>query len=268
MNSPRINRTSSASPKPGPGSRTDQASAIADRLGHSDFRYLGARPENQEWSSGIAITSRWPIAVHSHHDLTTRDGEVRGLLGHVDVDGPRGGIQVFGVMLDYPLGASASRLHQVQQMLDIVAASIDRRAVTILCGDFNAPPDSDEIRVLTGRAGGRAERSGLLRRLGSRRGWRTWHHVRKRQPIRRRKPVPRPTLRLRVLGMAARRRPWTSGQRGDRGASGTAESTRLRPLWGPCRSPLLAIRRAAHGRARWGAARLRRRRARAGRALV
>ncbi|HVU61442.1 MAG TPA: endonuclease/exonuclease/phosphatase family protein [Mycobacteriales bacterium] len=136
------------------GSTTDQASVVADQLGHSDSRFLGARSEEAEWSSGIAITSRWPIAAHSHHDLTTRDGEVRGLLGHVEVDGPRGRIQVFGVMLDYPLGATAGRLHQVQQMLDVVAGSIDRRAITVLCGDFNAPPDSDEIRVLTGRSAG------------------------------------------------------------------------------------------------------------------
>jgi endonuclease/exonuclease/phosphatase family metal-dependent hydrolase len=134
------------------GKDADQGQSVAGWLDHVDSRAFGKRPEGKQWSTGIAVTSRWPIVRDAVHDLAGLDGSVRGLLAHVDIDGPRGVIQVFGVMLDYPLGASAVRQHQVRQVLDAVAAAADRRATTIICGDFNAPPDSDELRMLTGRA--------------------------------------------------------------------------------------------------------------------
>jgi hypothetical protein len=55
-------------------------------------------------------------------------------------------------MLDYPLGASRGRQEQVGQLLQFVAERTSGRHTTILCGDFNAAPDSDEIRLITGRA--------------------------------------------------------------------------------------------------------------------
>jgi len=54
-------------------------------------------------------------------------------------------------MLDYPLGASRGRQEQVDQLLRFVHERTSRRHTAILCGDFNAPPDSDEIRRITGR---------------------------------------------------------------------------------------------------------------------
>jgi endonuclease/exonuclease/phosphatase family metal-dependent hydrolase len=133
-------------------STTNQASVLARRLGHADSRHFGSVSAEDDWSSGIGITSRWPITAHAGHVLHTPVGEPRGLLGYAEVAGPRGKIQLFGVMLDYPLGASAARVHQIKRALEIVADAHDRRAVTIICGDFNAPPDSDEIRLLTGRS--------------------------------------------------------------------------------------------------------------------
>jgi endonuclease/exonuclease/phosphatase family metal-dependent hydrolase len=41
---------------------------------------------------------------------------------------------------------------QVRQLCAFVAGVASSRQVTVLCGDFNAGPDSDGIRMLTGRS--------------------------------------------------------------------------------------------------------------------
>ena len=71
---------------------------------------------------------------------------------HVSVAGERGTIQLFTVLLDYPLGGSGIRQGQVRQLVEFVAETAPRRDLVVVCGDFNAGPDSDEIRMLTGRS--------------------------------------------------------------------------------------------------------------------
>ncbi len=66
------------------------------------------------------------------------------------VDG-RALIPLFVVALDYPLDATGVRQGQVRQLADFVQESTRRRHPIVVCGDFNAGPDSDEIRMLTGR---------------------------------------------------------------------------------------------------------------------
>ena len=80
------------------------------------------------------------------------DGAGAGVAVHVSVAGERGAIQLFTVMLDYPLGASGIRQAQVRQLAEFVAETAPRRDLVVVCGDFNAGPDSDEIRMLTGRS--------------------------------------------------------------------------------------------------------------------
>ena len=48
--------------------------------------------------------------------------------------------------------ASAVRQDQVRQLVQFVQEGAPRRDPVIVCGDFNAGPDSDEIRMLTGGA--------------------------------------------------------------------------------------------------------------------
>lgn len=48
--------------------------------------------------------------------------------------------------------ASAVRQDQVRQLVQFVQEGAPRRDPVIVCGDFNTDPDSDEIRMLTGRA--------------------------------------------------------------------------------------------------------------------
>ena len=68
------------------------------------------------------------------------------------MDGDRGTIQLFAVVLDYPLDGSAIRQAQVRQLASFVSEIAPKRDLVIVCGDFNAGPDSDEIRMLTGRS--------------------------------------------------------------------------------------------------------------------
>src|SRR2546430_1794267 len=88
----------------------------------------------------------------SHRVLRSADGGGAGQVVHVAVDGERGPIQLFAVVLDYPLDGSAARQGQVRQLVQFVQEAASRRDPVIVCGDFNAGPDSDEIRMLTGRA--------------------------------------------------------------------------------------------------------------------
>jgi len=71
---------------------------------------------------------------------------------HVAVAGDRGPIQLFAVLLDHPLDASGLRQDQVRQLAQFIAEAAPRRDLVVVCGDFNAGPDSDEIRMLTGRS--------------------------------------------------------------------------------------------------------------------
>jgi endonuclease/exonuclease/phosphatase family metal-dependent hydrolase len=49
------------------------------------------------------------------------------------------------------LSISAGLQQAVRELLACINQAQDKRAPLIVCGDFNADPDSDEIRMLTGR---------------------------------------------------------------------------------------------------------------------
>jgi len=130
----------------------DQPGQFARRLGLEHSVFAGSWPQDG-WVSGLGLVSRWPVTVHEHRALPG-DGDPAGGGSALFalVDGDRGPIQLFVVVLDYRLDASAARQAQVRQLAGFVAERTRRRHPTVLCGDFNAGPDSDELRILTGRA--------------------------------------------------------------------------------------------------------------------
>ncbi|HEY3682096.1 MAG TPA: endonuclease/exonuclease/phosphatase family protein [Streptosporangiaceae bacterium] len=133
-----------------------QAAELAAHLGlhHASSAADGAA------ASGNAVLSRWPIVATHHRTLSARAwgyprtaaaGEP-GLAFAAEIDGPRGPIALVSVITGpFRPGQSADRQDQVRALAEFVAG-LPRRALKIVCGDFNAPPDSDEIRMLTGRA--------------------------------------------------------------------------------------------------------------------
>lgn len=128
-----------------------QADRVAARLGHPHRLFAGDWQQDG-WTSGAAVVSRWPLTDHERQPLRGADGTGVGEALHTTVDGPRGPIDLYVVMLDHPLHASALRQAQVRQLAAFVARTGHRRHPVVVCGDFNAGPDADELRMLTGRS--------------------------------------------------------------------------------------------------------------------
>ena len=83
--------------------------------------------------------------------VDTDEGE-RRLIVFTEIDGPRGPFQVFCTHLSWRADWSGVRQAQVRKVCEVVKAHTPRRFPAVLCGDLNAEPDSDEIRMLTGLA--------------------------------------------------------------------------------------------------------------------
>jgi endonuclease/exonuclease/phosphatase family metal-dependent hydrolase len=128
-----------------------QPELVARRLGLSHNLFSGDW-EQEDWVSGIGLVSRWPVTSYERLPLRGADGSGVGTVLFAIVDGDRGPIQLFVVMLDYPLDASAVRQGQVRQLAGVIMERTRRRHPVVVCGDFNAGPDSDELRMLTGKS--------------------------------------------------------------------------------------------------------------------
>ncbi len=128
-----------------------QVALVARRLGLEHRCFAGGGDEDG-WTSGLGVVSRWPVVTQEIRQLDGDDGDAFGAVLFTALDGPRGVVQLFVVALDYPLDGSARRQAQVRQLVAFIQEVTRRRRPTIVCGDFNAGPDSDEMRALTGRS--------------------------------------------------------------------------------------------------------------------
>jgi endonuclease/exonuclease/phosphatase family metal-dependent hydrolase len=124
-----------------------QCARLAGPLGLPHHVYSGvAAQEDDTALSGVAVLSRWPIERES--SLTFGSARVQ----HAELAGPRGLIQVYGLVMDaWWFDQSRDRQRAVRDLAAFVCQAQDERAPLLVCGDFNADPDSDEIRLLTGR---------------------------------------------------------------------------------------------------------------------
>lgn len=127
------------------------AAGLAQALGRSHV-YQGAEKRNG-LGFGNAVLSRWPI---SRTDWRPLPGERESNEGRcvlfAELDGPRGPVQVFSTHLNWRFDHSAIRQRQVLEIVRFVASKRPRSYPPIVCGDFNAEPVSDEIRMMTGQA--------------------------------------------------------------------------------------------------------------------
>ena len=113
---------------------------------------------------GSAVLSRWPIDDHAHHRLPTLPGDDPVVVGvpWELLHARTAGLDVFACHLAAPPMQGLHRQLQVVTIDEIVRAARRGRddnpafntkrdgMPPILCGDFNAEPDSDEIRFLRG----------------------------------------------------------------------------------------------------------------------
>lgn len=127
----------------------DAAADLADQLG---YHYADAVDwfEPMQIHSGAAILSRWPILRSDKLVSAAEHPSGTGLFQAAVVDGPRGPIFVFNAMFAWRPDHGHIRLAQAKALGAWIMAQRERGAVTVLCGDLNAAPDSDEIRALTG----------------------------------------------------------------------------------------------------------------------
>lgn len=139
------------------GDGVDQVREIlgdeGDRLDyHLDYGPAMTLPDRKHLQFGNAIASRWPIQDREEISLPDRgDWESRAALS-VTIDSPHG-----------PIGLTCTHLHWQfhhgnvrERQVELLAARAWKRRPEsgfppIVLGDFNAEPDSDEIRFMTGR---------------------------------------------------------------------------------------------------------------------
>ena len=129
----------------------DQAAILSERFG-MEHRYE-ARIEREGIRFGNAILSRWPISHSASRDLPALEERCEGrLVLLAQVDGPRGAFRLFSTHLNYRLDHSHVRQAQVREIATFISSQGPSGFPPILCGDFNAAEESDEIRLLTGDA--------------------------------------------------------------------------------------------------------------------
>jgi endonuclease/exonuclease/phosphatase family metal-dependent hydrolase len=103
---------------------------------------------------GNVIASKYPLHGHEVIRLPGEEtGETRSVV-HARVESPFGEVPVFVTHLNWKLHHGATRIRQVQTLVDLVEqrAPIGETFPPIMMGDFNAEPESDEIRFLRGFA--------------------------------------------------------------------------------------------------------------------
>ncbi len=128
---------------------TNLAAELAAELGYHhvfersmDIRGVGL---------GNALLSRWPI---KRHDATALYGKKETGEGRValfaEIDGPRGLVPIFSTHLNWKFEHSHIRQQQVADLAHFVDNKQPWSFPPIVCGDFNADPLSEEIRMLKG----------------------------------------------------------------------------------------------------------------------
>lgn len=135
-----------------PTATTCQATEIAEGLGYA-VAYAAATDYANGLLFGNALLSRHPILEQRRSALPgTESGESRSLLETL-LDTPYGTLPAFVTHLNWKLHHGCYRLRQVKFIVErvfLVAPVAGPHLPPVLMGDFNADPDSDEIRYLRG----------------------------------------------------------------------------------------------------------------------
>jgi endonuclease/exonuclease/phosphatase family metal-dependent hydrolase len=125
-----------------------QASEFARALGGS-AAFGVADPASRDGPIGNAVISRLPMRHLGVTLLPSPPGDPRAALA-VEVETAAGALAFVSTHLSWQLEASPVRERQVVA-LDQFAHQHERSLPTVMCGDFNATPNSDAIRFLCGR---------------------------------------------------------------------------------------------------------------------
>jgi len=131
----------------------NQGARLAESRGY-DFAFEPVLPiDGVTW--GMAILSRWPIVETEGLKLVSMpsdDGSRDCRAMRICVEGPRAEIDVFNTHLSWRPEEGALRQKQVADLCRFVENQAKGDMPPIVCGDFNAVPTSDEVRMMTGEA--------------------------------------------------------------------------------------------------------------------
>lgn len=128
----------------------------AEILRDTPYRYVygAASSLGPGFEFGNAIASKYPIGeVYVERLPGEESGETRSVV-HALVATPLGDVPVFVTHLNWKLHHGAVRVRQITRLVDLIDERIPvgETFPPILMGDFNAEPESDEIRFLRGFA--------------------------------------------------------------------------------------------------------------------
>ena len=137
--------------------KVNLAAQLGDELGY--FHCWSPAPDTERWQGraiepdvkvGNAILSRWPIT--SEDQLRLPEGELdegrTALFASLEVRGVS--VPFFTTQLNSAPDQSSLRCEQATALARFVAERRAKHFPTIVTGDLNAEPDSDEVRMLCG----------------------------------------------------------------------------------------------------------------------
>lgn len=135
-----------------PGQLENTAASLARAL---QLHWVFA--ETLQWgggAEGLAILSRVPILAHDYTALPHATASERRIVLSAALDFAGTPVAAFTTHLNYRMGHGCEREDQVEAVDRYIAATTAKltpaAALTLLMGDFNATPDSDELRFLRG----------------------------------------------------------------------------------------------------------------------
>lgn len=133
--------------EPGDGDGLDQGAAIAEGFG---YHVAYARAHDERWWGNAAL-SRWPVTRSRSFELPRVGTDERRTLLYADVAAPFGALAFFVTHLNWKFEDGHVREAQVREIVARVESLTSAGGLpAIVVGDFNAEPDSDEIRFLRG----------------------------------------------------------------------------------------------------------------------
>jgi endonuclease/exonuclease/phosphatase family metal-dependent hydrolase len=134
------------------GDALDQAKAVAEGLGYHVA--YGVASQAHGVSFGNAILSRWPILRTENFPLPNGGTDEQRAIVFAEIEAPFDTVPFFCTHLNWKLHEGHVRCEQVRALTEIVARKAPISGFPpVVVGDFNAEPDSDEIRFMRGLTG-------------------------------------------------------------------------------------------------------------------
>lgn len=134
------------------GDSQDQAAEIFDGFEyHREYAGAMAYWNDESLQIGNLVASRWPLKHATSITLPKVDTSDERVLLCSEIDSPHGVIPFYTTHLSSSPAAGYIREQQIQFVAETInQRRNDRHFTDILCGDFNAAPDSNEMQFMRG----------------------------------------------------------------------------------------------------------------------